>query len=66
MEFKEVMKQVETLFKEWEKDEVLTSMYETKEELQREFLQCIQEKIGSSFEIITKSAILDYESNEGI
>lgn len=66
MDFKEVMDSVEILFKQWEKDEVLKDVFSTKEDLQKELLQCIQEKIGSSFEIITKDALLDYKTNEGI
>ena len=54
--FAELMQQTRTMFISWQNDEELTSQY-SNEELQKEFLYCIQAQIGSDFKLFTKEQI---------
>jgi hypothetical protein len=54
--FAELMQQTRTMFISWQNDEELTSQY-SNEELQKEFLSCIQAQIGSDFKLFTKEQI---------
>jgi hypothetical protein len=57
MRFDELMAEAKTMFLSWKNDPVLTETY-TEEELQKEFLKCIQHEIGSEFIILTKERLI--------
>jgi hypothetical protein len=56
MKFAALMKKVKSMFESWKTDETLIEHYST-EELQKEFLKCIQGEIGSDFVIMTKEEL---------
>lgn len=60
MRFDELMAEAKTMFLSWKNDPVLTETY-TEEELQKEFLKCIQHEIGSEFVILTKDELIQRE-----
>jgi hypothetical protein len=69
--FSELMKEVRDLFNAWMKDDDILNHYSGDEvEIQREFVKCVQQEIGSNFVILTEEELqnkLDsyYETMEG-
>lgn len=61
MEFNELMKLNKDMFDKWLNDKDIRNNYEI-EDLQKEFLECVQLSIGSNLVIRTKSQ--DIESME--
>jgi len=58
MEFKNLMRGVEETFDLWLKDDQLNEMFNGNvEDLQKEFLTCIQAKINSNFIMLTQDEL---------
>ena len=62
MKFNELMKLNKDMFDKWLNDEDVVSYYHEIDDLQKEFLECVQSSIGSNLVIRTKSQ--DIESME--
>lgn len=58
MLFKDLMQQVNSMFKSWLNDEEMNSHYcGNKEEIQKQFIACIQVEIGSDLVVMTKEEL---------
>lgn len=55
MSFSTLMSDVKSMFNLWKSDKTLTAQY-SETQLQLEFLKCIQQEIGSDFEIRLKDS----------
>ena len=42
----------------WMKDDVLREHYANKEDLQKEFIACVQKEIGSNFVVLTQDELM--------
>lgn len=56
MNFSDLMKEVEIMFNSWVNDSQLREYIfnNDKEAMQKEFINCIQQKIGSDFVLLSK------------
>lgn len=56
MNFSDLMKEVEVMFNSWVNDSQLREYIfnNDKEAMQKEFINCIQQKIGSDFVLLSK------------
>lgn len=72
MLFSELMKSVSDVFNSWLNDETMQDFFNhDKESLQKEFIACIQNQIGSNFVVLTQEELLkkmnDYHNSiEGL
>ena len=57
MKFDTLMKEVEKMFINWENDPEINNYYPTKEDLQKEMLNCVQNVINSDHVIMTKEEL---------
>ena len=56
--FRQLMEEVTDRFEKWKQDETLMDMFDGDEvALQKEFLMCIQLKIGSKLRILTEEEL---------
>lgn len=61
MVFQDLMQEVGSMFESWLNDEEINSHYcGNKEEIQKQFIACIQVEIGSDFVVVTKE---EYEKD---
>jgi len=58
MLFKDLMQQVNSMFKSWLNDEQINSYHcGNKEEIQKQFIACIQSEIGSNLVVMTQEEL---------
>lgn len=58
MEFTDLMQEVETMFNNWLNDDELNEVFNgSVEDLQKEFLKCVQNSIKSNFILFTEKEL---------
>ena len=59
MNFTDLMNENKSMFESWKNDSDIMENYESIEDLQKDFIACIQQKISSEFIILTISEFAD-------